>query len=208
MEDQWLSFAKRLQAIGSTGLHFASDTHDRERYEEIANIAHQMLALLGGVPVARIEELIPDFAAGYATPRVDVRGAVVRGDRVLMVREKTDGCWTLPGGYADVGLSPGENIVKEIWEEAGIRAEVIGLYAIRHKAKHDYDPDVRDFYKLFFACEPLDDSEPFASGSETTDVGYFSIHELPPLSRGRVIEKDIAAAFRFMQDPRRAIACD
>jgi ADP-ribose pyrophosphatase YjhB (NUDIX family) len=208
MEDEWLRIAKRLQAIASTGLFFTKDHHDRERYVEVAKIANQMLSMLGNVPVSRIHSLVSDFAKGYATPRVDVRGAVIRNDKVLLVRESTDGLWTLPGGYADVGLSPQENVVKEIWEEARIRVEVLGLYAIRHKAKHEYDPDARDFYKLFFACQPIDDVEPLPSGLETTDVGYFSYDELPPLSRGRVIEKDIDAAFRFRVNLDPAIACD
>jgi ADP-ribose pyrophosphatase YjhB (NUDIX family) len=208
MEDEWLRIAKRLQAIASTGLFFTNDHHDRERYGEVAELANQMLSMLGNIPVSRIQSLVSDFAKGYATPRVDVRGAVIRNDKVLMVRESTDGLWTLPGGYADVGLSPQENVVKEVWEEAGIRVEVLGLYAIRHKAKHEYDPDARDFYKLFFACQPINDTEPLPSGLETTDVGYFSHDELPPLSRGRVIEKDIDAAFRFRVNEVAAITCD
>jgi ADP-ribose pyrophosphatase YjhB (NUDIX family) len=208
MEGEWLRIAKRLQAIASTGLFFTNDHHDRARYEEIGTLANQMLSMLGNIPVSRIQSLVSDFAKGYATPRVDVRGAVIRNDKVLMVRESTDGLWTLPGGYADVGLSPQENVVKEILEEAGIRVEVLGLYAIRHKAKHEYDPDARDFYKLFFACQPLDDVEPLPSGLETTDVGYFALDELPPLSRGRVIEKDITAAFGFRVNRIPAIACD
>lgn len=208
MEDQWLRLAKRLQAIGSTGLFFAQDPHDKERYEEVAEIANQMLSMLGDTSVSRIRSLVSDFAKGYATPKVDVRGAVIRDDKVLMVREGTDGLWTLPGGYADVGLSPQENIVKEIWEEAGLRVDVTGLYAVRHKAKHEYDADARDFYKLFFACRPLDDVEPRPSGLETTEVSYFRIDELPPLSRGRVIEEDIAAAFDYQSRDKPAILCD
>jgi len=208
MEDEWLRIAKRLQAIASTGIFFANDHHDRERYGEVGELANQMLSRLGNIPVSQIQSLVSDFAKGYATPKVDVRGAVIRNNKILMVREGTDGLWTLPGGYADVGLSPQENVVKEIWEETGIRVEVLGLYAIRHKAKHEYDPDARDFYKLFFACQPLDDIYPLPSGLETTDVRYFSRDELPPLSRGRVIEKDIEAAFRFRVNQVSAIACD
>jgi ADP-ribose pyrophosphatase YjhB (NUDIX family) len=158
-----------------------------------------MLASLGNVPIGRIEGLVADFAQGYATPKVDVRGAVIENDRVLLVKEAVDGLWTLPGGYADVGISPSENVVKEIWEEASIRVSATGLYGIRHKAKHEYDPDTRDLYKLFFVCEKLDDREP-APGVETSAVGFFGLDSLPPLSRGRVIEKDIAAAFAFRRD--------
>jgi len=194
MEQVWLTWAKQLQAIASTGLHFTSDDYDRERYEEISIISQKMLSLLGNVPIEKIEALVSDFAKGYATPRVDVRGAVIKDEKILLVKEHSDRLWTLPGGYADVGLSPSENVAKEIKEEANISVEVSSLYCVRHKAKHEYDQDARDFYKFFFLCEQLDDCSP-RSGLETLDVAYFGINELPPLSKSKVIEDDIVAAF-------------
>lgn len=198
MENQWLAWAKRLQSIASTGLYFAREDYDRERYGEIADIANGMLAALGNVPVTRIEGLVADFAQGYATPKIDVRGAVLDGERVLLVRETSDGLWSLPGGYADIGLSPSANVVKEIWEEATIRVNATWLYGVRHKARHAYAPDIRDFYKFFFLCERVDDAPP-APGPETSDVGFFRLDALPPLSRGKVIERDIQAAFEFRE---------
>ena len=207
MEDQWLTWAKRLQGIASTGLFFSEQPYDRERYQEVANIANEMLAALGNVPVSRIESLVSDFAKGYATPKIDVRGAIIEDEKILLVREASDGLWTLPGGYADVGISASENVVKEVWEEASIKVSTIGLYGIRHKAKHGYDPDVRDFYKLFFHCEKMDEDVP-APGPETTDVGFFGLGNLPPLSRGRVIEQDLVAAFEFANNPTRLALFD
>jgi ADP-ribose pyrophosphatase YjhB (NUDIX family) len=208
MEDRWLTLAKRLQAIASTGCHFAQDPFDQERYQQVAAIANEMLANIGSTPIVRIQALVSEFAMGYATPKVDVRGAIVRDDKVLMVRERADGLWTLPGGYADVGLSPRENVIKEVREETGLHVEVAGMYAVRHKAKHEYDPDARDFYKMFFICQPLDDADPQPSGVETTEVGFFGLHELPPLSRGRVIEKDIVAAMDYLMTGGQAALCD
>lgn len=199
MEDQWLTWAKRLQGIASTGLNYCREPYDRERYDEVAAIARDMLAALGGVPPRRIEGLVPDFARGYATPKVEVRGAVFEGDRILLVREVSDGLWTLPGGFADVGKSPGENVVKEVWEEARLRVRATRLYSLRHKAKHGYDPDARDFYKIYFLCERLDDARP-APGAETAEVGFFPADALPPLSRGRTLETDIHAAFGCRND--------
>lgn len=207
MEDIWLTRAKRLQSIAATGIHFARENYDRERYGEVAAIANEMLSSLAGVPVGRIEELVSDCAAGYATPKVDVRGAVIDEDRILLVREKSDGLWTLPGGYADVGMSAGENVVKEIREEASIGVRVTALYGIRHKAKHEYRQDIRDFYKLFFLCEQTDRAAP-RPGLETAEAGFFAMGELPPLSRGRTLEKDLTAAFAFKADPRRLVLFD
>ncbi|WP_225145007.1 MULTISPECIES: NUDIX hydrolase N-terminal domain-containing protein [unclassified Bradyrhizobium] len=149
MEPQWLTYAKRLQAIASTGLHFSKDPYDRERFDEIATIANEMLATLGHVPIERIEALVSDFARGYATPRVDVRGAIIEDDAILLVRERSDSRWTLPGGFADVGRSVAQNIEKEMLEEAGLRFTARRLYAVRYKASGSYSADVRDFYKMF-----------------------------------------------------------
>lgn len=200
LQPVWLSFAKRLHAIASTGEHFTSHVYDRERYAEIGVIANQMLASLADTPVERIPELFPAYGKGYATPQVDVRGAVIRDGKILLVREASDGRWTMPGGYAEVGLSLTQNVLKEIEEEAGIEARVVRLLGIRHKAAHAYKPDIRDFYKIFFLCE-CDRSALPQSGIETTDVGFFSLDSLPPLSTGRTIQKDIAVAMEADLSP-------
>lgn len=194
MEDQWLAWGKRLQALAETGQFFTRDGFDRERYEEISGIAQAMLARLGEAPPARIEALISESSKGYVTPKIDVRGAVIRDDTVLLVRERADHLWTLPGGFADVGFSPAENIEKEMREEAGLTVTVRSLYGVRHKARHPYDPDVRDFYKMFFLCAADEDAVP-AAGGEVEDAAFFPLDGLPPLSTGRVIEADIRAAF-------------
>lgn len=207
MEPVWLTRAKRLQSIASTGLGFSADEYDRERYREVAEIANEMLAEIGAVPIERIAGLVSDFAQGYATPKVDVRGAVIERDRILLVRERNDGLWTLPGGFADVGRSAAENVEKEIAEEAGLRVRARRLYAVRHKAKREYEPDARDFYKLFFLCERLDSAEP-AAGAETSDARFFRRGCLPELSRARVIEEDIEAAFEHASGKARPASFD
>lgn len=206
MEDQWLNWIKRIEAIAATGLHFSGNEYDRERYEEIQRIAWSMLCTIAEAPPARIAGLVSDSAKGYVTPKVDVRGAIIRDRSILLVRETSDGRWTLPGGFADVGLSPSQNVLKEIREEAGLEAEIIGLYGIRHKAKQSYEPDLRDFYKLFFLCRDTG-RRPACPGTETSEIGYFRSDRLPPLSPGRVIESDIHAAFAFAAD-RSAVLVD
>lgn len=202
MEPQWLTYGKRLQAIASTGLHFTQDQFDRERYEEVEAIANGMLASLADVPIRRIEGLVSEHARGYATPKVDVRGALIEGDAILLVREQSDGLWTLPGGFADVGLSPARNVEKEILEEAGLVVSATRLYGVRHKAGSGYSPDIRDFYKMFFLCGRTQKTEAKA-GMETIDARFFEMNDLPPLSRGRTIESDISSAFAFAADAER-----
>lgn len=207
MESEWLTYAKRLQAIASTGLHFSRDEHDRERFGEVADIAAAMLAALGNVPLERIPGLVSDFAKGYATPKVDVRGALIEEDHVLLVRERSDGRWTLPGGFADVGLSAAQNVEKEIREEAGLAVAARSLYSVRHKAKQPYEPDARDFYKLFFLCERRGGGTP-AAGAETLDARFFPEDRLPELSLGRVVRGDIEAAFAFHRGDLRTACFD
>jgi ADP-ribose pyrophosphatase YjhB (NUDIX family) len=200
MENQWLTWAKRLDAIASTGLHYCKDQFDRERYEEVAALARSMMASLGNISIDAIENLMPVHAKGYVTPKVDVRAAVIEDGEILLVREKSDGLWTLPGGFAEVGLAPSENVIKEVREEAGIRVTVTGLYSIRHKAKHAYNPDIRDFYKMYFLCQQVGE-EAVTPGAEVMDAAFFAPDHLPALSRGRVIESDISGAFAFHDSP-------
>jgi ADP-ribose pyrophosphatase YjhB (NUDIX family) len=207
MEDRWLTYAKRLQAIASTGLHFCRDEFDRERFQEVGDIANEMLAALGNVPLERIPGLVSDFAKGYATPKVDVRGALIEDDHVLLVRERSDGRWTLPGGFADVGLSAAQNVEKEILEEAGVIVSARHLYSVRHKAKRPYEPDARDFYKMFFLCERTEAAAPTA-GAETSEARFFRSDRLPELSLGRVLQSDIEAAFACQRGELRAAAFD
>lgn len=202
MENSWLKMAKRLQALAVTGSQFTRDPFDRERYEEISEIALTMLSDLGQVPIERLQGLVGPLETGYVTPKVEVRGALFDSDRILLVREKEDGRWTLPGGYADVGFSAAHNVEKEMWEEAGLRVKARYLISLRHKAQWPYDPDTRDFYKLHFLCEKLDEGE-LNIGPEVTDAGYFTMDALPPLSTGRVLENDLREALQFLQQTSR-----
>ncbi len=205
-EDSWLGWVKKIHAIAGTGQHFAASDFDKERYDELNEIATAMLATLAQSQPAAISNLFPDHGQGYSTPKVEVRGAVFDrdSDKILLVREKADGLWCLPGGFTEIGLSPSENIVKEVQEEAGIDVVVSRMFALKHKAKHDYRPDPRDFYKLFLLCDAPHGAVPKA-GMETSDARYFAIDALPPLSEGRTIAADVHLAQQHYNDP--SLAC-
>ncbi len=207
MEDLWLRFAKKLHALASTGATFTSDRYDRDRFDEIARIAAEMMAQLGQVPVARIEGLIGPYATGYVTPKVDVRGAVFGEAGILLVKERTDGRWALPGGFADIGLTAAQNIAKEIREEAGVAVVVEALIGVRHKPKENYAPDARDFYKLFFACRAVGEAAG-PSDPDISDWGYFEQDRIPELSTGRTIAADIEMAFAYRSGGREAAFFD
>ncbi len=207
MEDIWLNYAKRLQSISNTGISFTKDKYDKERYEEVSTIAIEMMSIIGHIPIRRIEDLVSNHSKGYVTPKIDVRGAVFRGNRLLLVRENTDGLWALPGGFADVGLSAAENIEKEIEEEAGIKTQACQLYSVRHKSKGKFNQDVRDFYKLYFICEQTDENE-LSPGIETIDARFFDRNNIPPLSTGRVVEEDLLLAWKFVDNELSATVFD
>jgi len=198
MDTPWLAWVRRLQAIAQTGLTFSEDTYDRERYEQIRDIAAEIMADHTGMDAAAIVDLFRG-QEGYATPKVDVRGAVFDGERLLLVRERIDGLWTLPGGWADVGDSPAEAVVREIREESGYEARATRLVALYDRNKQGHPPMPFHAYKAFFVCDLLGGSA--AVSHETTAVGFFARTEIPPLSTGRVTTHQIERMFAHHANP-------
>ena len=196
---QWLDWCKRLQAISQTGLTFASGPYDVERYQEIREIAAEMLAEGAGVERSVILGLFGK-EAGYATPKVDVRGVVFRDDRILLVRERSDGKWTLPGGWADVCASPAENVVREIREEAGFTTRVSKLLAVFDRERHPHAPPFAfHIYKMFFLCSIV--SGTAATNVEIDGVEFFAEDALPELSITRITRGQILRMFEHHRNP-------
>ena len=177
-----LDFARRLLALAQSGLHFTHEEYDRERYREIIDIATGLLETESGHPAAHLRQtwFVED---GYATPKMDVRGAIFRDDRVLLVRETTDGKWTLPGGWADVNDAPAQAVEKEIEQESGFSARAVKLAALYDRNKHSHPPYLFHSWKAFFICE-ITGGEPRTS-HETDGVEFFALNALPELSTGR-----------------------
>lgn len=192
MESRWLVWVRRLQAIAQNGLLFSQDPFDRERYEQVRSVAAEVLASYTEMDTALIRPL---FRAeqGYATPKIDVRGAVFHDNRVLLVREQSDGLWTLPGGWADVGESPAEAVVREIREESGFETQVCKLVALYDRNKHGHPAMLFHVYKAFFLCDLVGGRA--ATSHETSAVAFFSREELPPLSTARVTVPQIDRLF-------------
>ncbi|KAA9005514.1 NUDIX hydrolase [Paenibacillus spiritus] len=205
MEENWLRWAKQIQAIGQTGLEYARDVYDIERYQALRELSVEILANYTTTSREKIELA---FAAdkGYTTPKVDIRGVVFREGRILMVREKSDGGWSLPGGWADIGLSPKEVAVKEIREESGFETRAVRLLAVMDKKFHGHPPEPYHIYKLFILCEITGGA---AAGSvETSETGFFAEEELPPLSLQRNTERQIRTMFDFWRNPGLPVILD
>ena len=167
MEPDWLAGARRLNALAQTGLTFAENPYDIERYTAIRTIAAEMIARGMGADAGRVLDL---FAcdAGYATPKVDVRGVVFRDGKILLVQERSDGLWTLSGGGADVGDSPADAIVREIREESGFETRATKLLALLDRNRHGHPPHLNHIYKVFLRCE-------FVGGSPSSGTGAASL---------------------------------
>jgi len=205
MSTKWLEWAKRIQALSQSGLTFSKDMYDIECYEELRMISAEIMEEHTGVEMQKIKDLFMN-ETGYQTPKVDVRGIVFKDDTVLMVKEKLDNRWSLPGGFCDIGLSPSENIIKEIKEESGYDVVPTKLLALFDKNKHPHPPQPYHYYKVFIQCEIVGGIP--ATGIETSGIQFFSENSIPDLSEDRVIESQIKTLFEFSRDPNKETLFD
>ncbi|MEM5310847.1 NUDIX hydrolase [Paraburkholderia sp. JHI869] len=184
-----LAQARRLLALAQSGLHYSTSPFDTERYAEIADIAHRQIAEMASMQTGDVAALFTP-ETGYANPKLDVRCAVFnQAGQILLVREAVDGLWSLPGGWADIGVSPAENAVKEVREESGYTVSIIRLLAVWDMLKHGHPPSVFHIWKLVFLGEIVRAGE--ISGAETDAAQFFDVDDLPALSEGRILPEQI-----------------
>ncbi len=197
---KWLNWAREIQALSQTSLTYAENHFQVARYERLREIAAEMLA----TPDAPPEHILKLFKneAGYATPKVDVRAAIFEGDKILLVQERSDEKWSLPGGWADVSQSPSECIIREVWEECGLHARITKLAAVFDREKHPHEPHFPfHIYKMFFMCAVTGGT--ITPSNETLGAAYFAEDDLPPLSIDRIVEFQVKAMFRHHREPNR-----
>ena len=205
-EPPWLRIARELGALAQTGLAFTADRFDRQRYERVRELAAAMLAQGSGGNFEAIIDVLRQ-GRGYATPKVDVRGAAFVDGRVLLVREISDGKWTLPGGWADVNQSAAECVIREIAEESGFIARTLKLAAVRDYQKSGHPTrNIDSIYKMFFVCEITGGAA--RASDETSEVAFFRRDALPPLSLGRTTAVQIDRMFHHAQHPELATDFD
>jgi ADP-ribose pyrophosphatase YjhB (NUDIX family) len=205
-ESDWIRWAREIQGIAQTGLHFTESIYDRERYQRLQAIAVEMFARRSDATESFIRAAF-EAQSGYATPKVDVRGIVVRDRQLLLVREQSDGLWTLPGGWADVNNSPSEAVVREVREESGFLTRAARLIALFDRSKHQHEPQFAfHVYKLFIACELVGGTA--QTSAETSEVAFFDPDDLPPLSITRVTPDQIALCLRALKDPASPVLFD
>ena len=193
----------KLKALVNTSLAYTKDVYDQERLEEMQTILRELVTTYStNLTKTEIERYFTSDV-GYVTPKVDIRAVVFNDQKeLLLVQEKSDDTWSLPGGWGDVGYSPGEIAQKETWEEAGITVAAKQLIKVVDKAKQDYPPSLEYVYKFFIFCEIV--SGELKPGLETKDVGFFSEAESQQLtlSLPRNSPGDVQELFAFIREPR------
>ena len=195
---RWLEWAREIQALAQTNAHYAENEYQRQRSWRLTDIAAEIISECGGLEYFPLRDA---FRAqiGYATPRVDVRGAVFHQRKLLMVRERADGRWTLPGGWADVGDIPSQAAEREVWEEAGFRVKahkVVGIY----DANRTGPIEIFHAFKIVFLCDLIDGQA--TPSNETSEVCFFGRDEVPALLSGeRTRPRQIADAFTALANP-------
>jgi ADP-ribose pyrophosphatase YjhB (NUDIX family) len=198
MDPDWLRWVKRLQAIAQDGLTYSTDEYDVERYEQLREIAAEILASHSTRELEEAHGLL-DFEAGPATPKVDLRAAVFDGDKILLVKERDDGGWSPPGGWADVGETAAEAAVREVREESGYRVRAVRLISAYDRDRQGHPPIPYHVYKLVFLCEILDETR--AQAVDAEEVAFFGEHELPRLSLSRITPAQIKRFFEHHRRP-------
>lgn len=196
-----LELSKQVKTLAEIGLVYQKDDFDQDRYHNLRKIATEMMGLLMNQPLEAIEKAERPKSE-YITPKVDVRAVVVnKNGKLLMVKEKTDGKWALPGGWADIGYSPSEIAEKETAEEAGMKVKAMRILAVMDKKCHDHPADIYYVYKIFIACDLI--HENLERGFETTDVDYFPVNQLPELSTPRGTEEQLKMVYDLYQHPEK-----
>lgn len=197
---KWLAWVQQVQAIAQDGLAYAQNPFDVERYEKLRHLAAEISAEYAGLDLEPLER-IWSSEAGYATPKLDGRGVVFADGKILMVNELADGCWTLPGGWVDVGEPLSQAIEREVREESGyiVRArKVLAIYDRNHP-RHNHPPYLYHVYKVFVLCELLGGAP--QKSIETGGAEFYSLNELPPLSEERVTAEEITRFFEYYRNP-------
>jgi ADP-ribose pyrophosphatase YjhB (NUDIX family) len=192
-----LQISRELAAIAQTGLTYAQDPFDRQRYTRLHEIANEVLGL-----AVSDNKLSWPLEAGYPTPKVDVRGIVISEDKVLLVKEISSGYWTLPGGWADVNSTPAGNVERECWEESGYQVKARILTSVVEKEAAGYPVEQFTCYKLYFLCDLIGGEA--RTSIESGEVKWFPLTELPELDPARSAVVEIHRAYEFLKNCSRA----
>jgi ADP-ribose pyrophosphatase YjhB (NUDIX family) len=194
MGNTFINKLTRIKAIADTGLLYAADEYNKERYTELREIYFELMEAISGHSVETLKINFP-LLPEYPTAKVDVRGMLLSDDgKILLVQESSDNCWSLPGGWADVGYSPKEVVIKEFKEETGLDIIPQQLLAVFDKKMHPHPPQPFYTYKIAFQCSAV--STQINKGFDVLDVAWFDINNLPPLSEERILKSQVELLYK------------
>ena len=204
MTTKWIAWARELFSLGQVGLTYNTNEFDIERYKRLQEISAEMIESESSTSK---ESALESFSmqTGYPTPKIDVRGAVVKDNKILLIQERMDGKWAMPGGWVDLGNAPASAAEREVWEESGYRVQAQKVISVID-ANRIEPMEFYHAFKIIFLCE-LIDGEPQTS-HETMAVDFFDPNELPPLSLLRTNEDMIKEVFAHISDPNRKTSFD
>ena len=196
---RWLEWAREIQALTQTSLHYAENHYQRERYQRLTEIAAEIITAHSGLDYSPLVDALR-AQVGYATPKIDVRGAVIHEGKLLLVREIMDGRWTMPGGWGDVGDVPSQAAEREVLEESGYHVtarKLVGVY----DANRNGPLEVFHAFKIVFLCDLVGGEA--QTSDETSEVAFFGKEAIPKLlSPARTQPRHISDAFAAYEDPQ------
>jgi len=201
---KWLDWAQEIFSLSQSGITYSGNQYDVERYKRLQEITAEIIASQSEISK---ETVLKSFSmqAGYITPKIDVRGAVIRDNKILLIQERADGKWAMPGGWADLGNTPASVAEREVWEESGFRVKAEKVVAVLD-ANRIQPMEFYHAYKIIFLCKLLD-GEPRIS-YETLAVEFFDPNNLPPLSTYRTNEDMLREVFAHVKNPDLPTAFD
>jgi ADP-ribose pyrophosphatase YjhB (NUDIX family) len=201
----WLECSKKLEAIAKTGIFYSTNLYEKERFEQIASICNELISHYVDLKPSKVDNFY-NLENGYVTPKVDIRSVVFKNNQILMVQEKSDGKWTIPGGWADIGYTPFEIAVKETFEESGLIVDPIRVLAIMDKKCHPHPPSPFYSYKIFILCKITGGK--IQAGMETQDARFFNINEFPELSEERLTLNQLKIVIDIAFNPNNQVYCE
>lgn len=189
---KWLEWAKRIQSIAQIGLTYSKDKFDQQRYNQLRDISIDILNQYISLGEENVRNLFAG-ETGYQTPKVDVRAAVFKEDKILLVQEGPDMKWCMPGGWVDIDLSLKQAAVKEVREEAGVDCEPKRIISVFDRRLNATGPISHTIFTVFIQCEYL--SGQFEENLETVDARFFPPNEIPELSENKTNLNQIRQCF-------------
>ena len=201
---KWIDWAREIFSLSQAGLTYSRNEFDIERYKRLQEISAEIIESQSEISKGSALESF-SMQVGYATPKIDVRGAVVHDNKILLIQERMDECWAMPGGWVDLGNAPASAVEREVWEESGYRVKAEKVIAVID-ANRIEPMEFYHAFKIIFLCKLIDGEARISY--ETLAVDFFDLNHLPPLSIYRTNESMLQEVFAHVKDPNRQTAFD